>query len=158
MRNLVMLVTAVVMVGGVLSGCSRTPPSGDIYRSGEALTPQKVRFGEVVSVRTVQVDTGGSGATGAMAGGAIGGVAGSRMGSGRGSDAVLGGLIGATVGAIAGAAAEGASNKHDALELTVKMQDTGDMMSIVQAGQETFTAGQKVRVLIQNGVYRVSPF
>jgi outer membrane lipoprotein SlyB len=70
----------------------------------------------------------------------------------------LGGLIGATVGAIAGSAAQKATNKENAAELTVQMDDNGQIMSIVQAGDETFTAGQAVRVLIQSGKYRVAPY
>jgi outer membrane lipoprotein SlyB len=38
------------------------------------------------------------------------------------------------------------------------MDDNGQIMSIVQAGDETFTAGQAVRVLIQSGKYRVAPY
>ncbi len=68
------------------------------------------------------------------------------------------GLIGATVGAIAGSAVEKAANKENAVELTVQMDDTGQIMSIVQASDEVFTAGQAVRVLIQSGKYRVAPY
>ena len=142
----------------VLVGCSTSAPSGSIYKSNEALKPQEVRFAKLLSVRPVEIETASNTNTGTLAGGAIGGVAGSQMGSGRGTEAVLGGLIGATVGAIAGSAAQKIANKESALELTVKMDDTGQIMSIVQASDETFTAGQDVRVLVQSGKYRVAPF
>ncbi|MCH9741725.1 MAG: glycine zipper 2TM domain-containing protein [Proteobacteria bacterium] len=141
-----------------LAACSASAPSGSVYKSGEALKPQEVKLAKLLSVRVVQIETSSNTNTGAIAGGAIGGVAGSQMGSGRGSEALLGGLIGATVGAIAGSATEKMANKSDALELTVKMDDTGQIMSIVQASDETFTAGQQVRVLIQSGKYRVAPY
>lgn len=141
-----------------LTACSASAPSGSIYKSSEALKPQEVKLAKLLSVRTVQIETSSNTNTGAIAGGAIGGVAGSQMGSGRGSEALLGGLIGATVGAVAGSATEKMANKSDALELTVKMEDTGQIMSIVQASDEQFTAGQQVRVLIQSGKYRVAPY
>jgi len=146
-----------LFVVALLAGCS-SAPSGSVYKSGEALKPQQVKFAQLLSVRPVKIEASSNTMAGTMAGGAIGGVAGSRMGSGTGSEAVLGGLIGATVGAIAGSTAEKMANSQDAMELTVKMDGSGDMMSIVQASDEAFTAGQKVRILIQNGVYRVAPF
>jgi len=151
-------IATVLGVGFSLVGCSASAPSGSVYKSGEALKPQEVRMAKLLSVRPVQIETSSSTTAGTMAGGAIGGVAGSQMGSGRGTEAILGGLIGATVGAIAGSATEKMANKSDALELTVKMDDTGQVMSIVQASDESFTAGQAVRVLVQSGKYRVAPF
>ena len=141
-----------------VGGCSSSAPSGSIYKSGEALKPQEVRMAKLLSVRPVQIETSSNSNKGAMAGGAIGGVAGSQMGSGRGAEAILGGLIGATVGAIAGSATEKMTNKENALELTIKMDDDGKVMSIIQASDEAFTAGQAVRVLIQGGKYRVAPY
>lgn len=152
------LVAAMMSMGLVLSGCSPSAPSGSIYKSNEALKPQEVRLAKLLSVRPVLIETSSNTNTGAVAGGAIGGVAGSQMGSGRGTEAVLGGLIGATVGAIAGSAAQKAANKENAVELTVQLDDTGQIMSIVQASDEIFTAGQAVRVLIQSGKYRVAPY
>jgi outer membrane lipoprotein SlyB len=151
-------VALVLGVGFSLAGCSASAPSGSIYKSGESLKPQEVRTAQLLSVRPIQIETSANTSTGAIAGGAIGGVAGSQMGSGRGVEGLLGGLIGATVGAIAGSATEKMANKSDGYELTIKMDDTGKVMSIVQASDETFTVGQSVRVLIQSGKYRVAPF
>jgi len=139
-------------------GCSPTAPSGSIYKSNEALKPQEVRMAKLLSVRLVQIETSANTNTGAIAGGAIGAVAGSQMGSGRGAEAALGGLIGATVGAIAGSSVQQATNKEKAVELTIQMDDTGQIMSIVQTSDETFTAGQSVKVLIQSGKYRIAPY
>jgi outer membrane lipoprotein SlyB len=142
----------------VLAGCSASAPSGSVYKSGEALKPQEVQMAVVLSVRTVQIETSSNSSTGALAGGAIGAVAGSQMGTGRGTEGLLGGLIGATIGAVAGSATEKMANKSDAFELTIKMDATSKIMSIVQASDEQFSVGQKVRVLIQGGKYRVAPF
>ena len=145
-------------VAVALAGCSASAPSGSVYKSGETLRPQEVQMAVVLSVRPVQIETSSNNSTGALAGGAIGAVAGSQMGSGRGAEGLLGGLIGATVGAVAGSATEKMANKSDALELTIKMDATGKIMSIVQASDEQFSVGEKVRVLIQGGKYRVAPF
>jgi outer membrane lipoprotein SlyB len=152
---------AILAVGFVsllgLTACSPSAPSGSVYKSSEALKPQEVKFAQLLSVRPVQIETSSSTAAGTMAGGAIGGVAGSQMGSGRGTEAVLGGLIGATVGAIAGSAAERAANKSAALEMTIRMEDSGRVVSVVQASDEQFVVGERVRVLIQSGKYRIAP-
>jgi outer membrane lipoprotein SlyB len=142
----------------IIAGCSASAPSGSVYKSAEALKPQEVRMAKLVSIRPIQIETSSNTSTGAIAGGAIGGVAGSRMGSGRGAESLLGGLIGATVGAIAGSATEKIANKSDSFEMTIKMDDTGQLISIVQASDEQFVVGQSVRVLIQSGKYRVAPF
>jgi outer membrane lipoprotein SlyB len=139
-----------------LFGCSNAP-SGNVYKSSEALKPQQVRFAQLVAAQAVSIDTASDSNVGTIAGGAIGGIAGSRFGSGRGADALLGGVIGATVGALAGSATEKMAGKSNAWELTLKFEDSGELLSIVQAGDDAFVVGQKVRVLIQNGRYRVSP-
>ena len=147
---------SVMTVGSMsLIGCS-SAPSASVYESSEALKPQRVVFATVLAVRNVTIDTSTDSKVGTIAGGAIGGIAGSRFGSGRGTDALLGGVIGATVGAVAGSAAENMASKSEGLDITVRTE-TGETLSIVQAADVAISVGQQVRLLTQNGKYRVAP-
>jgi outer membrane lipoprotein SlyB len=152
----VTLVLGLCVSSLLVVGCN-SAPSGSVYKASDALKPQQVRFAELLSVRAVTIDTSSDAKLGTLAGGAIGGIAGSRLGSGSGTEALLGGVIGATVGAIAGSAAENMASKSEGWDLTVKMIDTGEVVSIVQAADMSFEVGQRVKVLVQNGKYRVSP-
>lgn len=126
--------------------------SGGVYSRDEARKVQTVRTGIIESVRQVKLE-GTKSQIGTVAGGAVGGIAGSSVGSGRGS--AVGAVIGAVVGGIAGAAAEEVATRKDALEITVKL-DGGGLVAIVQEADETFTAGERVRLIENGGTTRVS--
>ncbi|PKO47909.1 MAG: hypothetical protein CVU29_00570 [Betaproteobacteria bacterium HGW-Betaproteobacteria-22] len=126
--------------------------SGSVYSRDEARKVQTVRTGTVESVRQVKLE-GTKSQIGTVAGGAVGGIAGSSVGSGRGS--AVGAVLGAVVGGIAGAAAEEVATRKDALEITVKL-DGGGLVAIVQEADETFAAGERVRLIEHGGVTRVS--
>jgi outer membrane lipoprotein SlyB len=83
----------------------------------------------------------------------VGGVAGSAVGGSKGS--TLGATVGAMRGGLGGAAAEEGATRQKGLEITVKL-DSGRIMAITQASDETFRTGGRVRVLSGNGVTRVS--
>jgi len=140
-------------VAAVLSGCA-TSKSGDVYSRGEAQREQSVRLATIESVRPVTIEGTRSG-VGAAAGGVAGGVAGSGVGHGRGS--AVAGVIGAVGGGIAGQAAEEGITRKNGVEITVRLE-SGELRAIVQEETENkFAAGQKVRLLSQGGITRVSP-
>lgn len=153
--KLICIWSAMVISSVSLVGCN-SAPSASVYKSSEALKPQRVEFATVLAVRSVTIDTSTDSKVGTIAGGAIGGIAGSRYGSGRGVDALLGGVIGATVGAVAGSTAENMASKSDGLDITVRTE-AGETLSIVQAADMEISVGQRVRLLMQNGKYRVAP-
>jgi outer membrane lipoprotein SlyB len=107
----------------------------------------------IESVRDVTIDRGQTG-VGTGAGAVVGGIAGSTVGQGRGS--AVGAVLGAVVGGIAGQAIENNSSKVPGVELTVRL-DNGELRAIVQEtdGQQ-FRPGDRVRLLSQGGVTRVS--
>jgi outer membrane lipoprotein SlyB len=82
-----------------------------------------------------------------------GGIGGSYIGSGRGS--AIGAVAGALLGGIAGAAAEQGVTRREGVEITVRL-DNGDLRAIVQEADEAFKPGERVRLLSQGGVTRVS--
>lgn len=137
----------------LLAGCATQQRSASVYRAGEAQREQVVRMAVIESVREVTIDRGQTG-VGTGAGAVVGGIAGSTVGQGRGS--AVGAVLGAVVGGIAGQAIENNSSKVPGVELTVRL-DNGELRAIVQEtdGQQ-FRPGDRVRLLSQGGVTRVS--
>lgn len=134
-----------------LAACASSN-SGSVYSRDEARKVQTVKTGVVESVRAVKLE-GTKSPVGTIAGGAVGGIAGSSIGGGRGS--VIAAVIGAVVGGIAGSAAEEGITRKDGLEITVKL-DGGGMVAIVQEADDTFKAGEKVRIVENGETSRVS--
>lgn len=134
----------------ILGGCSS--PSGNVYTQDQAMRQMSVQFGVVEQVRDVLLEGRKSG-VGTFTGGALGGLAGSNIGHGRGS--IAGAIVGAVAGGIAGHAIEESVTREAAQEITVRL-DGGHLISIVQAGNERFQRGERVRILSGQGETRVS--
>ena len=134
-----------------LTGCAGGLGSKDYSRS-QARTAQEVQMGIVESVREVNIE-GTKTPIGAGAGAVVGGVAGSKVGSGKGS--VVGATVGAVLGGLGGAAAEEVVTRQNGIEITVKL-DSGRMIAVTQAADETFNVGDRVRVLSGGGTTRVT--
>jgi len=150
-----MLMTGLlIMTAAMVSGCA-TSRKGRIYGRDEARAIHTVRTGVIQSVEEVTIE-GTKTPIGPAAGGILGGVLGRSVGGGSGKNIAT--VAGALGGAAAGAAAEEGVTRTSAWELTVKMDDTGDVVSIIQAKDkdESFAPGDKVRVLeAKDGSVRV---
>jgi outer membrane lipoprotein SlyB len=136
----------------VLAGCV-SQKTGDVYTRDEALREQSVRRATVESVRPVKIEGTRTG-VGAVAGGAVGGIAGSTVGTGKTSNVAA--VVGAVGGGLAGQAMEEGVTRKNGVEITVRLE-SGEMRAIVQDAADKFVTGQKVRLLTQNGITRVSP-
>lgn len=143
--------TFAVCVVFALAGCA-SGTGGKDYSRAQARTVQEVQMGIVESVRAVNIE-GTKSPLGAGAGAVVGGVAGSTVGSGRGS--VVGAAIGAVLGGLGGAAAEEAVTRREGVEITVRL-DSGKLLAVTQAADESFAVGDQVRVLTGGGTTRVS--
>ena len=144
-------IATAVLAAAILAGCAHSN-SGSVYTREEARREATVRMGTLESVRSVTIE-GTKTPVGTVAGGAVGGIAGSTIGSGRGS--AVGAVLGAVAGGLAGSAAEEGITRKAGLELTVRL-DNGDIRSIVQEADETFKVGERVRLVSQGGVTRVT--
>jgi outer membrane lipoprotein SlyB len=144
-------ILTVVLAAVILAGCAHSN-SGSVYSRDEARREATVRMGTLESVRAVRLE-GTKTPVGTIAGGAVGGIAGSSIGGGRGS--AVAAVLGAVAGGLAGSAAEEGFTRKDGLELTVRL-DNGDIRAIVQEADETFQVGERVRLVSQGGVTRVS--
>lgn len=132
-------------------GCA-SGTGGKDYSREQTRIVQDVQVGIVDSVRDVNIE-GTKTPIGAGAGAVVGGVAGSTVGGGKGS--IVGVAVGAVLGGLGGAAAEEGITRKKGVEITVKL-DSGRMIAIVQAADEEFRPGDRVRILSGNGTTRVT--
>ncbi len=145
--HLAVLVAASLVISGCASGTG-----GRDYTRAQARTVQQVEMGRVENVREVRIE-GTKTPIGAGAGVIVGGVAGSSVGGGRGT--AVGATVGAVLGGLGGAAAEEAVTRKAGYEITVRL-DSGRLIAVTQTADESFRAGDQVRVLTGDGVTRVS--
>ncbi len=137
-----------------LAGCASQSASGSVYTYGQAQQEQIVRYGTVVSVRPIVIQSNQTSGVGAVGGAALGGVAGSAIGGGRGQ--ILTTIGGALLGGLAGNAVENQANRTQGLEITVRL-DNGETRVIAQASDIHLGAGQRVQVISGGGPTRVVP-
>jgi outer membrane lipoprotein SlyB len=131
----------------LLAGCANAP-----HGIGTAADKPKevIRTGVIESVTPIQLDNSSS--AGSTAGSIFGQVGGANTGGGRGAvvGSVLGTVLGGTVGHQAGIATK------PGLEIWVKLDETGEEAYVMQAGNaDAFKVGDRVRVVVKNGVKRV---
>jgi outer membrane lipoprotein SlyB len=132
-----------VLILCLSAGACATGGQGKVYTEGEAKQAYTVKRGEVTSVREVAI-TGEKSLLGTLGGAVIGGALGSAVGSGSGRRiATALGLVG---GAVAGGEVEKRAKEKSALEISVKLDDGGEVV-IVQEADEQFGVGDRVRVL-----------
>jgi outer membrane lipoprotein SlyB len=138
---------AALALAGILAGCGTPQESGNVYNSYQAMHEQDVRMGVVESVRNVVLTSPETG-VGTATGAALGGLAGSEVGGGKGSWAA--GIVGAVAGGLAGQHVEQGSGRRPGFEITVHL-DSGELRAIVQPADEMFRPGERVR-LVSDGV------
>jgi outer membrane lipoprotein SlyB len=117
---------------------------------------QTVELGTVTSVQQVKM-RGDDNQLLNLGGAALGGIAGSNIGGGNRGSAV-GAIVGALAGGFGAQAAQQHYNTQPALEITVQLDRSGRMISIVQAADVQIVVGQRVRVLSGAGADRVVPY
>ena len=149
-KSLGLAVAAVALLG--VAGCAAPPRGGADYRGYETRTEQSVRFGVVESVRVIRIDAPQTG-VGATSGAILGGIAGSNVGGGSGAAAAA--VAGALLGGIIGSHIEADANAGSGIEITVLL-DGGRYIAVVQAADEVFRVGDRVRVLSGQGITRVA--
>ncbi|WP_293763196.1 hypothetical protein [uncultured Aquitalea sp.] len=138
---------------GMLTGCASSD-SAAVYSKSQMRQAQTVRFGTVVSVNQVKME-GQNNELITLGGTALGGLAGSSIGGGKGS--IAAGIVGAMAGGLGAQAAQRNMGGKNALEVTVRLDESGKMLSIVQEADIALSAGQRVRVLSGGGSDRVVP-
>ena len=143
--------TAPLLIVTALAGCA-SGLSGSTYTRDQARQVVDVRTATVESVRAVLIE-GTKTPIGTAAGAVVGGIAGSNVGGGKGS--AVGTVLGTVAGGVVGSAIEEGATRQPATEITIRFDD-GRMIAVVQAGDEKFQSGDRVRVLTGDGVTRIS--
>ena len=135
---------AVCMLALAMLSAGCTNYSGNTYSGSQVRSAQTVQYGTVVSVQPVTHEEDRPAVLGTVGGGVVGGVLGNMVGGGRGK--TLATIAGAALGAAGGYAGEKALTKQNGLEITVELEN-GQQLSIVQAADQQFSPGERVRVL-----------
>ena len=144
---------AATAIGALLLGGCAYPNAGSRdYRGYEVRGEQSVRFGVVESVRDVRINPRETG-VGTAGGATLGAIAGSNVGGGNGQ--IAGAIGGAILGGIIGQNVEKSANERAGVELTVLL-DSGKYIAVVQEPDESFRAGDRVRILSGRGATRVT--
>lgn len=140
---------------GLSAGCANSSLTGDTYTREDARKVQQVEFGSVMQVTPVVIEGDREGLIGNAGGTIVGGIAGSAIGDGRGQ--AIATVIGAAIGGVTGQAAEERLTRKQGQEIQIQ-KDNGQIVSLVQEvrDQQFFNPGDRVRLLVVNGVTRVS--
>lgn len=138
----------------LFAGCADNL-SGDVYTREEARKTLDVSYGTVVAVRPVVIE-GERSFLGEAGGAVIGGMAGNTVGSGSGR--ALATAAGAVAGTVVGGAAQERATRAQGAEITIRLDNDGNTIAIVQQVEDLkeFVAGQRVRLTSSNGNRRVA--
>ena len=144
-----------IIIVALLTGCANGSLTGETYSREDARKVQKVELGQVMSVKPVVIEGNREGIVGTVGGALVGGIAGNTVGGGRGQ--AIATIVGAAVGGIAGQAAEEKLTRKQGQEIQIR-KDNGQVISVVQEvkNEAFFRAGDRIRLLVVNGVTRVS--
>jgi len=154
----ILCLVLLVICGFSLSACTAKVGSAD-YTVAEAQRAYYVDYGNVQSVRMVELHSEDSNVgtgigVGAVAGGITGAVIGGLIGGSTGA------TIGLATGAVAGGAAGGAighnTGHQTGLEITVRL-DNGQTVAVVQGADVNFYPGQRVQLITGGNKTRVAP-
>lgn len=144
---------AILLSVAILAGCANSP-SSRVYSRNQAMTSWDVDYGAVKQIQDVKIE-GDRRALGRIGGGFIGYETGRAVGSGSGSR--IAGAVGAVVGAVAGDSVEKRITQIDGYEITVELESGNEAIAIVQAADERFALGERVKVLRRaDGAARVT--
>lgn len=146
MRIRIATILFLASIGLAASGCA-PPASGRYYSREEARQAWDVHYGKVAAIDEVVIE-GQRTAVGRVGGGFIGYEAGRAVGEGSGSD--IAGAVGAVAGAVAGQAAEERITREKGWQITVEL-DGGRTLAVVQAQDQSFQPGERVRVYMRRG-------
>ena len=146
-------ILAIATLPFLFISCAQQSLTGDTYSRGETGQAQTVKHGRITSIRYVKIEGGTT--AGTILGGVAGGVLGNQIGGGAGRTVAT--VAGAGVGAVAGSHAQQSMGSRQGIEIEVRL-DGGGSMSVTQEAnpRESFSEGDRVRVLYNGGRARVS--
>ena len=135
---------AVCMLALAMLSAGCTNYSGNTYSGSQVRSAQTVQYGTVVSLQPVTLEEDRPAVLQTVGGADDSVIEANNHGRGRGKP--LATIAGAALGAAGGYAGEKALTKQNGLEITVELEN-GQQLSIVQAADQQFSPGERVRVL-----------
>jgi outer membrane lipoprotein SlyB len=143
--NVTKIIAAPILAGLFLVGCASSYKA-NVYQGGQAQQAMRIKIATVMEIREVEISAQNTG-TGATVGAAAGGVVGTYNGSTRGG--ILSGLAGAVIGGVVGNAAEKAVNAKKGIEITYKLDGTGEIMALVQEQDDAdpIKVGDRIKIV-----------
>ena len=127
----------------LLGGCASDLGANDYQRRNVGAVSHS-DSGVVIASRAIKIEGSNSG-VGAVAGAGLGAVIGKEAGS-HGRDSAIGAVGGAIVGGLLGAAAENSATSRHGFAYTVKLDRTGETITITQGGDIPIANGTPVWV------------
>lgn len=152
--NTALITSSLLLSAVLLQGCAYRSHADNVYADADTQRAHSITMATVTAVRVVTIErapTGVGGAAGANVGLALGGFA----GKGNGQGSFVGSVLASVAGDLAGQAIESRVARLPGLEISMRLDD-GQQISLVQAADEPFKKGDRVRVLSAEGKSRVS--
>lgn len=144
---------AILLTVATLAGCASSQ-SSRVYSRDQAMTSWDVDYGAVKQIQDVKIE-GDRRTLGRVGGGFIGYEMGRAVGNGSGSR--IAGAVGAVIGAVSGDTVEKHITTIDGYEITIELETGNEAIAIVQAADERFALGERVKVLRRaDGAARVT--
>ncbi len=147
----------IALLSFLLVGCSGVNPYGSSYSSSQVQGIQSVYYGTIVNITPTTINNSdGNNFLGGLAGAAIGGILGSDVGGGTGKDiATIGGAV---LGSYLGNKGANELGKSNGVNLTIKLDNDGRTIAIVQPVDPNmiFQVGDKVQINVQGNSARVT--
>ena len=124
-----------------LAGCASGLGAND-YERGQIGQVSRVEEAVIVSSRAITIE-GRDGYVGGATGAVVGGVAGSQIG-GSDEDRAIAGVLGAVAGAVIGSQIENSTTTKPGFAYTVRIAETGELVTITQGGDIAMANGTPV--------------
>ena len=147
-----LLIASALATAVLLQGCAYRSHAENVYADTETQRAHSITMATVTAVRVVTIERSPTG-TGGAAGAHVGMALGSYAAKGQGS--FVGSVLASVAGDLAGQAIESRVARLPGLEISMRLDD-GQQISLVQAADELFKKGDRVRVLSAEGKSRVS--
>ena len=140
------LLSAACIAALITTGCAPKLGGSD-YSVANVGDISRSLPGVVLSKRVIQINATDPSkpSTGAGVGGAAGAIAGSTIGQGHGSLLAMG--IGGLAGAVGGHFAEQALTHQEGFEYQVRMEQTGEVLTIAQGAEPNIPVGAPVYIV-----------
>lgn len=147
-----LLIASALATTLLLQGCAYRSHAENVYADTETQRAHSITMATVTAVRVVTIERSPTG-TGGAAGAHVGMALGSYAAKGQGS--FVGSVLASVAGDLAGQAIESRVARLPGPEISMRLDD-GQQISLVQAADEPFRKGDRVRVLSAEGRSRVS--